>query len=310
MFCQKCGKEINEATAFCPHCGNSLSPAQKQSAPKKTGRARKIIGIVAFLICVPTFIYVLICESGFDWDVFRIKSCSFGNSQDTIGEIFGASSGFPSVEWRTGVNMMGKKLVKAQAIREDGVPCSMTFMRSDGGDYALLEITVNKREYSGLNAAEVDSGLRALRDRAIGAAKKSNPAKIERGESEQPSVPASTASASKAKNPSGGLERVLDDFLNNQPDGKKLKWLFSPDCEVYKPQWWIKEVGAGYKVGVSGVMSGNGTDVKLELLTDGKTASFENSYLEVNGIPATTEERAYFIVVLGQIGEAKKNRGQ
>lgn len=66
MFCSKCGKEINDNSAFCPLCGNRLvhnggQPLPSQP-PKKTfsrTRAGAIINIVGFGLAIPFFLWLI-----------------------------------------------------------------------------------------------------------------------------------------------------------------------------------------------------------------------------------------------------------
>lgn len=49
MFCQNCGAEIAEGSAFCPNCGASVESAPAAPAAESTSKARSlmIIGIIA-----------------------------------------------------------------------------------------------------------------------------------------------------------------------------------------------------------------------------------------------------------------------
>lgn len=83
MFCDKCGKQINDNAAFCPHCGCSMSGDNSKDAINKgNGEQIKkskigsreikiivagVIGYVAFML-LPSLITIFIAwlTGGFD----------------------------------------------------------------------------------------------------------------------------------------------------------------------------------------------------------------------------------------------------
>ncbi len=63
MFCEKCGKQINDDAAFCPYCGQSTSSdkqtrteADNSSASKKTPPKKSFLIISAVIILVMVFV--------------------------------------------------------------------------------------------------------------------------------------------------------------------------------------------------------------------------------------------------------------
>lgn len=57
MFCQHCGKEINEEWAICPNCGNSLketelSKESDKSIKKKSKKMWLVLGGIFVIIIV------------------------------------------------------------------------------------------------------------------------------------------------------------------------------------------------------------------------------------------------------------------
>lgn len=67
MFCKNCGKEIEDGTKFCPHCGTSIAadtPSTEQAPPKRSPvaktasnrnglkTAKLIIGIISIVLFI------------------------------------------------------------------------------------------------------------------------------------------------------------------------------------------------------------------------------------------------------------------
>ena len=69
MFCDKCGKPLNEGASFCSHCGAKVSAnnappefqfKEKETESKSAVIAKKIFGLVGKLIGIIIFIIVMI----------------------------------------------------------------------------------------------------------------------------------------------------------------------------------------------------------------------------------------------------------
>lgn len=76
MFCQNCGKELEENWTICPYCGNEILPMEKEAEGeiKKGGEdADEDIKLLKVLIrehpwraalCIPIILYVLYLKIG------------------------------------------------------------------------------------------------------------------------------------------------------------------------------------------------------------------------------------------------------
>ncbi|MGN0495411.1 MAG: zinc-ribbon domain-containing protein [Lachnospiraceae bacterium] len=64
MFCNKCGKEIDDAAKFCPYCGEPFAAQENvsESAPKGTGK--KTVGMIAIavtgILLIGCFVFLVI----------------------------------------------------------------------------------------------------------------------------------------------------------------------------------------------------------------------------------------------------------
>ena len=76
MFCPKCGKEINDGSKFCKHCGNKIKPkapeqAAQTNTPTQTSsnddRNKKIIiGVLVAAIVILAIVFVALGTGVFD----------------------------------------------------------------------------------------------------------------------------------------------------------------------------------------------------------------------------------------------------
>ena len=60
MFCPKCGKEVNQAAAFCDNCGMGLQTGNNVNIQqKKVNPANVVLGILMFILGIVGIIYGL-----------------------------------------------------------------------------------------------------------------------------------------------------------------------------------------------------------------------------------------------------------
>lgn len=57
MYCQKCGKEIDDDAVVCAHCGCLVNQAQPLAKASKQDKANIGLGIVSFIVPVFGWIY-------------------------------------------------------------------------------------------------------------------------------------------------------------------------------------------------------------------------------------------------------------
>jgi len=73
MYCRKCGKQIDDDSKFCEHCGyNFMNNTQKYKRKRKVKKTVITIVIIAILLIVVWFAYNLLFNNGSS-DVFIIS---------------------------------------------------------------------------------------------------------------------------------------------------------------------------------------------------------------------------------------------
>lgn len=46
MFCQKCGKEVNDDAVVCIHCGCAIQGAKKKAQAQKPSTGNQVLGAI------------------------------------------------------------------------------------------------------------------------------------------------------------------------------------------------------------------------------------------------------------------------
>ncbi|MEG2361485.1 MAG: zinc-ribbon domain-containing protein, partial [Christensenella sp.] len=71
MYCKKCGKEIDQGTAFCKHCGTRLAEGGSSGSsdigvmPNHTGSTMSINKLTGLLMAVISLVVVLVANVPF-----------------------------------------------------------------------------------------------------------------------------------------------------------------------------------------------------------------------------------------------------
>lgn len=102
MFCNKCGKEIDDGSRFCNHCGATLTPApapvQTNTAPidpgKSYGDLSYILGIVSLVLSIGVF-----CTYG----SVNFIACILGIVFGFVGKSQSEAAGFENKKAKTGI---------------------------------------------------------------------------------------------------------------------------------------------------------------------------------------------------------------
>ena len=50
MYCNNCGKKLDDDAKFCPECGSKIQSAQRVSEEPEKGGASKVLIIVAIVL--------------------------------------------------------------------------------------------------------------------------------------------------------------------------------------------------------------------------------------------------------------------
>lgn len=77
MFCQNCGKEIDDKAVVCVGCGVSVNPIDTANNQTTTSEPKKGKGIASMILGIIALFFVLICFSSIDVAVEDVAYESF-----------------------------------------------------------------------------------------------------------------------------------------------------------------------------------------------------------------------------------------